>query len=392
MKLLMISGDRSMLAGRRGAFYYTLEEFAKHWDRIDIICPRSPNPSPNPCLTGLRLRGRSDSRSRQAQPFLNVYFHPSPHGLWYQPFWILRKGRELVTLHHHDVMTVHEYPPFYNGLGAWILARVTKIPYVLEVHHIEGYPHAVTLRAWLERWLSCLRVCLFRMRRARAIRAVSHEAVQALRAWGIPAHKIQVHPSFYLDHDALQPDPTIAKKYDLVFCGRIIRHKGLRELLDALAEFEDVTLLVVGDGPDRRHCEEHARQLGILQRMTFTGWLGHKTDVYRVLQQGKIFVMNSRSEGGPRVALEAMALGLPVICTKVGVMHHALRDRENGLFTDGSPKDLAQKIALLLDDHTLREKLGRNAREVLERFERRTHVKEYADFLKSLAQSPIPTS
>ncbi|MEK7591453.1 MAG: hypothetical protein AAB489_04585, partial [Patescibacteria group bacterium] len=40
MKLLMISGDRSILQGKKGAFYHTLQEFSKHWERIDVICPR----------------------------------------------------------------------------------------------------------------------------------------------------------------------------------------------------------------------------------------------------------------------------------------------------------------------------------------------------------------
>lgn len=39
-KLLMISGDRSLAEGKRGAFYNTLEEFRKYWDRIDVICPK----------------------------------------------------------------------------------------------------------------------------------------------------------------------------------------------------------------------------------------------------------------------------------------------------------------------------------------------------------------
>ena len=51
MKLLMISGDRSILQGKKGAFYHTLQEFSKHWERIDVICPRvssSTVPRPRP--------------------------------------------------------------------------------------------------------------------------------------------------------------------------------------------------------------------------------------------------------------------------------------------------------------------------------------------------------
>src|SRR3989338_4638170 len=155
MKLLMISGDRSILQGKKGAFYYTLHEFSKHWERIDVITPKISDP-------------KSEARS----PFTNVHFHPSPRGLWYQPFWIRKKGNELTKHHRHDVMTVHDYPPFYNGLGAIWLHAKTGIPFTEEIHHIVGYPVAADLQEWIGRWMSRVFVP-FIARRAGAVRVVS---------------------------------------------------------------------------------------------------------------------------------------------------------------------------------------------------------------------------
>src|SRR3989338_387984 len=100
MRLLMISGDRSILQGKKGAFWYMLEEFRKHWERIDVICPKS---APHPHLL---------PKGEGISPFENVFFHSSPHGLWYQPRWIVKTGKALIREHRHDVMSVHEYPPF----------------------------------------------------------------------------------------------------------------------------------------------------------------------------------------------------------------------------------------------------------------------------------------
>ncbi|MGH7805554.1 MAG: hypothetical protein ACREQJ_14495, partial [Candidatus Binatia bacterium] len=122
-KLLMISGDRALAGGARGAFHATLESFRRHWDRIDVICPRVGG-------AGERL------------VFAGVAVHPSPWALPLQWRWIASKGAELVARHGHDLATVHEYPPFYNGLGAWLLHRSTGIPYVLEIHHVPGHPRA----------------------------------------------------------------------------------------------------------------------------------------------------------------------------------------------------------------------------------------------------------
>src|SRR5438874_1362171 len=121
MRLLMISGDRSVVRGMRGAFWYTLEEFHGHFQRIDIICPHAEGESIH-------------------QEFGNVFFHANPGSLLSQPRWIATRGEELIRKFGHNVMTVHEYPPFYNGLGARTLHRRMGIPYCLEIHHIVGEP------------------------------------------------------------------------------------------------------------------------------------------------------------------------------------------------------------------------------------------------------------
>jgi glycosyltransferase involved in cell wall biosynthesis len=66
-------------------------------------------------------------------------------------------------------------------------------------------------------------------------------------------------------------------------------------------------------------------------------------------------------------------------------MPEVIEDGVNGIFTDGSAGDLRRKVARLLDDESLRERLGREARKILDRFDRSTLIRQYADFLKSAA-------
>ena len=133
MNLLMISGDRSILEGKQGAFWYTLQELRKHWDRIDIICPK-PKSAEIEMFDGEHHYSPKDTAGGE------VYFHPSSRNLWYQPAWIQKKGEELYNKHKHAVMTVHDYAPFYNGRGALKLSKRIGIPHVLEIHHIVGWP------------------------------------------------------------------------------------------------------------------------------------------------------------------------------------------------------------------------------------------------------------
>jgi len=365
MKLLMISGDRSVPTGKRGAFYYTLEEFSKHWDRVDILCPHVSHPAPS--------------------PFGNVYFHISPHSLLRQPGWILQKGRDLIAEHGHAVAAVHEYPPFYNGIGAARLHRMTHIPYVLEVHHIVGYPRPASAAERAGKFLS--RLFLARdARTAASVRVVNGETGRILTSFGVPPHKIHIVPSFYLDASVFYPDLAVRKTFDLVFCARLVPNKGLLPLLAALKTVRG-SLLIIGEGPERARAERYISANGLSGRVTFTGWLNGQEDVAAKLRLAKVFVMNSFSEGGPRVALEAMACGLPVIATKVGVLPDVIKDGENGIFTDGTAMDLAIKIRALLDDEQKLRRLGDKASRIIERFERTRLIQEYAEFLKAAAHT-----
>ena len=118
----MITGDRALAQGRKGPFYYMLEEFSRHWDRIDIICPRT--------------------KQKIVKVHKNVYIHVSNRSLIFHPFFILKKGKEIYKKQKFDLFTIHSYPPFYNDIGGRWLGKKVGAPYILEVMHIAGYPKA----------------------------------------------------------------------------------------------------------------------------------------------------------------------------------------------------------------------------------------------------------
>jgi glycosyltransferase involved in cell wall biosynthesis len=156
-------------------------------------------------------------------------------------------------------------------------------------------------------------------------------------------------------------------------------------LLRALALVPDTTLLVIGDGPLRRKAEKLSQRLGLQSRVTFAGWLPSQKQVVSALSSARMFVMNSRSEGGPRVALEAMACGLPVIATSVGVMPEVIRNGENGVLIPMQTRALTDAITLLRNDAKLRDSMAHEAAKGIERFERKAAIETYARFISSLA-------
>ena len=141
---------------------------------------------------------------------------------------------------------------------------------------------------------------------------------------------------------------------------RLNRMKGVQYFLDAAmvlaAKFPDVHFLVVGDGESKTELEEHARRLGLGQRVVFTGFRG---DVPDLLAEAAISVLPSLSEGTSNTLLESMAAGIPVVATRVGGNPEVVEDGVSGLLVP--PRDsaaLAAATARLLEDPDLASRLG----------------------------------
>ncbi len=359
----MLSGDSSVAQGRQGAFDRMLRHFAAHWDRIDIICP------PRPGATA-RVIHRT------------VHVFPSPWPKALLPLYIRRQGRALLAERPYALVTSHDYGLFLMGLGAWLLTRGTGIPYVSEVHHVEGYPRAVTLRERFYRALAS-RYLPWVARRAAAIRVVNHREMPALlRRLGVPEDKILVLPSLYLDDQVFRPLPDEPKAYDVLFVGRLAANKGLFTILDALAQVKQthptVTLGIRGEGPLRAALDRRIAARGLAGGVIWLPRAEGPEDMARLYNRARMVVCASTAEGGPRVTVEAMACGVPVITTPVGMMGELIADGENGLLFYWEAGELAARIRLLLDDESARARLGAAGRESVQGFDAARVIAAYA--------------
>jgi glycosyltransferase involved in cell wall biosynthesis len=154
----------------------------------------------------------------------------------------------------------------------------------------------------------------------------------------------------------------------ITMVGRLVEGKGLGVLLDAVAVLDrpDLTVCVVGDGPERESFEADVRQRG-LGDVVHT--LGYRDDIGSILAASDVFVLASFREGTPRVITEAMASGLPVVATDIAGIPEQVTDGENGyLVPTGDPDALADRLARLLDEPERRETFGAASREHAERF------------------------
>ncbi len=121
----------------------------------------------------------------------------------------------------------------------------------------------------------------------------------------------------------------------------------------------NVRFVIVGDGVLRSEMEKYAQDLGIDQRVFFTGW---RRDLPRIYADLDLLVVSSNNEGTPVSAIEAMASGCPVVATRVGGLPDIIKDGETGYLVPAKqPQPLAAAMLELIQDPQRAAQMGRLA-------------------------------
>ena len=206
------------------------------------------------------------------------------------------------------------------------------------------------------------------VRRVDNIQCVSEYTRQSLRDAGYPEASLLMIPNAV---DLTRFAPRASRKPDgavnVVYVGRIRPVKGVSVLVDSwpkVAQVNTARLLIAGDGAERESLAQTARASGVGDSVEF---LGEVTDVPGVLARADIYVQPSFQEGLPNAVLEAMAMGLPIVATRVSGNEDVVADGDNGLLVPpGDPDALAGALRTLVADPALAARMGRRSREIVE--------------------------
>lgn len=239
------------------------------------------------------------------------------------------------------------------------LARANRrdVPYALFVHGIEAWDRK------LQHYATAIRG-------ANLLLAVSrHTASRVAEAHGVDPSRIEVV------HLALAPEAGTAGEPDASVVDRINRRsvgivarlsaeerqKGHDELLEVFAAMNgvhDAQLVIVGGGDDRERLQARARDLGIGDRVLFTGRVSEAT-LRAIYAKLRIFAMPSRGEGFGLVFLEAMRHGLPCVASRHDAAKEVVVDGETGFTVDlGDRGALRGALETLLTDDALCARMG----------------------------------
>jgi glycosyltransferase involved in cell wall biosynthesis len=268
--------------------------------------------------------------------------------------------RERVTIWHG-----HDYKS--NALGL-LLRRFWPMRLVTTVH---GWVHQ-TRRTPLYYWID--RLCLPRYE---SVICVSEDLRQRCLECGVPpARCVLVENAidtaqFSRRRPAAQAKERLglpAGRFVIGAVGRLSAEKGFDVLIRSVHELlklgRDVGLLIVGEGDEKPRLQTLITELGAEGRMSL---LGYRSDTRELYEAMDLFALSSYREGLPNVLLEAMALEVPVVATRVAGIPRLVRDGENGLLVEpGDPRGLAGALAGVLADAGLRDRLRRAGRATVE--------------------------
>jgi glycosyltransferase involved in cell wall biosynthesis len=304
----------------------------------DLGAPLLTVPDRGPCDVSVLRRLLEICRRERVSIWHGHEYKSNLLGLLLRPFWPMH----LVTTAHGRVEHSRRLSLYY-AVDRWCLPRYDRVICVSEDLYRESLDNGV-------REDRC-----FLIENGIDLGQYSRrtDRVEAKRRLGIPAGRLVIGG-----------------------VGRLSPEKGFDGLIDAVdrlvASGYDIELLIAGEGGESDRLRSLIARRGRSDRIRL---LGYQADTIALYEALDVFALSSLREGLPNVVLEAMAMEVPVVATRVAGVPRLIEHEENGLLVDvGDTDQLGSSIARLLADGALRDRLGEAGRRTVESrfsFERR---------------------
>ena len=280
----------------------------------------------------------------------------APKGIKGRFYNLIYFGEALVLAHHmrrQGVQHLHNHIAKSSCTVAMLASELSGIPYSFSLHGPDIFFAP-------DHWRLDEKIA-----RARFVACISEFCRSQAMFFSAPDHwgKLKIiHCG--VDPDRYSPCPRAGNR--LLFVGRLAAVKGVPVLLDALAQARetrpDLSLTLVGDGPDRAALQVRVTALGLGDAVHFAGYKS-QAEVADLLARHDALVLPSFAEGVPVVLMEAMAAKMPVIATAVGGVSELVHDGETGcLVAPGDEAALRGAILRLMGDSAHRLRMGEAGR------------------------------
>lgn len=266
-------------------------------------------------------------------------------------------------IREYNIKILHCHDP-KTDLYGWLLGFI-----------FPGLKLVSTIHGWIERRKRSsyyVKIDRFVLKRFDAVIAVSGAIMQVAQTHGIlRTHLIRNS----IDTDKWQPvstESSVVKPGPLRigFVGRISTEKGpfdfVRIARNVLEKYPDAEFLVAGKGPEEGQMKELLQQTGITKSFCFQGQLDEQ-QLHGLYAKLDLLLLTSYTEGLPMTVLEASAMGVPVVATRVGGVGEIIQDGHNGFLAGAGDVGTLSMLALkVLEDKKLADKFRDNGRKKVE--------------------------
>jgi glycosyltransferase involved in cell wall biosynthesis len=339
--------------------------------------------------------------------------------LGHSVFVLTSRFKKLPKCEENEGITIHRVPSFRRAMdrsgifemASFLISGLLFAPSIIRTRRIEvtiiffsfpcgpigllarwmcGIPYVVLLRGGdvpgTEPSLNFIHRVLAPIRRAvlkNSIAIVANSEGLRRMAEAADPFSVRVIPNG-VDVDLFVPAQSSPTRkvdvFSILFVGRLQKQKNLPELLKQAAQLpaNAFELHLLGDGPEKKHLEDLAAQLGIASAVTWHGWVPRKA-LPAFYQSANCLVIPSFYEGMPNVVLEAMASGLPVVASNVPGNADLVVNGETGfLFALEEPNALLVALKTLMASDQLCRQFGSVARRrAMSGFSWRTVAEKY---------------
>ena len=272
--------------------------------------------------------------------------------------------------------------PVSTGLPACVAAWVARKPFIVKIvgdyaweQGQQRFGITTTLDEFVKEAHVPFIVRLLRSVQSRVASSAKRVIVPSqflkniVAAWGIQREKIEViYNAISLEERGSVPEAVVRLPRPLIVtAGRLVPWKHVDGVIDAVAHVPGVSLVIVGDGPERVALTCRANEK-LPRRFVFTGVVSHR-DMLAVLKSADALILNSSYEGLSHLLIEAQTLGVLTIATDIGGNPEIIKDTDNGLLvSSGDTQALTKAIKRVFSDQELRAHLSARAVESAHRF------------------------
>ena len=277
-------------------------------------------------------------------------------GLAYQLFYFLEAVLVAEIVRKNSIHHLHNHIGDQSGTVTMLAASLAGIGYSITFH---GWP--VFFDAKYSRIKEKVRAAVF----TRSISYFCRSQLMMFSDCDDPSSFKVVHCGLSIRKYAYRPP---RQQVERLFCAaRLSSEKGLTFLIQALRILRDegypLELRLAGDGPSKDHLKKLSQELGLSDHIHFLGYLS-EDEVIDELQASDIFVLPSFVEGLPVSAMEAMAVGVPVIATNIAGTSELIADGKTGILVRPSDaRTLVDAVVRMKDDHSFRLRAAELGRE-----------------------------